>query len=445
VLWRSGRDGELRARGVESTTPSRAARAGTAASHGPGGAHWSRLYALLDHRSSAADENHAPAERDADHAADLAMHAPAAHPVERAGTAPSATGATPAIASAAARGSSRELDPTARAFLEPRLGRDFSHVRVHDDAAAGDAARKLGARAFTLGSDIVFGAGRYQPDTHEGRHLLAHELTHTVQQSETGHASVQRTVELRAPGHGVPSAFGRAQELVDQLNAQSAAVHYELAADGHTLVQNVLNAATMTRFDHQMQGFCGPGAVIPLLLVTHRATVLGPTGAQEPVLQDDWATGFFDLDDVLADRDHETFQTQMVHFLRERQATRNYAHRMGHFPHTAATIGATIATFNRAHAAGHEAEAETFQDIVGDPSIRFLYNEPRGNTFVVAFRSAEGYRIFKVFPHVNRRLATDAHVFAELPGDPTHLTIAQLRAHRAAHPVVPAPAPAQGP
>ncbi|OPY16869.1 MAG: hypothetical protein A4E70_02075 [Syntrophus sp. PtaU1.Bin005] len=69
-----------------------------------------------------------------------------------------------------------------RAFFEPRFGADFSQVRVHTGSAAGETARLLNAQAFTLGADIAFGAGRYSPGTEEGRRLLAHELTHVVQQ-----------------------------------------------------------------------------------------------------------------------------------------------------------------------------------------------------------------------------------------------------------------------
>jgi hypothetical protein len=71
------------------------------------------------------------------------------------------------------------LAPTTRAFFEPRFGRDFSQVRVHQDAGL---AKGLNAQAFTVGNHVVFGAGRYQPETPVGKRLLAHELTHVVQQ-----------------------------------------------------------------------------------------------------------------------------------------------------------------------------------------------------------------------------------------------------------------------
>ncbi len=68
-------------------------------------------------------------------------------------------------------------------FMESRFGQDFSGVRIHRDAQADTLARSVDARAFTVGSDIFFARAQYQPESSEGRHLLAHELTHVVQQS----------------------------------------------------------------------------------------------------------------------------------------------------------------------------------------------------------------------------------------------------------------------
>jgi outer membrane protein OmpA-like peptidoglycan-associated protein len=84
------------------------------------------------------------------------------------------------------------LDAETRAFFEPRFGRDLGGVRVHADAQAGRSAETLKARAYTVGRDIVFGAREYAPDSAEGRRLLAHELTHVVQQSSGGPPLVQR-------------------------------------------------------------------------------------------------------------------------------------------------------------------------------------------------------------------------------------------------------------
>lgn len=77
----------------------------------------------------------------------------------------------------------RPLDAGLRADMETRFGHDFSRVRVHDDAAAGEAAAAQGASAFTRGRNIFFGKGSYVPGEPDGRLLIAHELAHVVQQS----------------------------------------------------------------------------------------------------------------------------------------------------------------------------------------------------------------------------------------------------------------------
>jgi len=88
----------------------------------------------------------------------------------------------------------RPLPASSREFFESRFGRDFSGVRVHSDVKAAGMSHALKARAFTVGQDIFFGAGEYAPETTEGQRLLAHELTHTVQQ---GNASVVDSSTLR--------------------------------------------------------------------------------------------------------------------------------------------------------------------------------------------------------------------------------------------------------
>ena len=70
--------------------------------------------------------------------------------------------------------------------MESRFAKDFGDVRVHADAKAGESAAALGARAYTVGNDIVFGAGEYAPETDEGQKRIAHELTHVIQQNLRG-------------------------------------------------------------------------------------------------------------------------------------------------------------------------------------------------------------------------------------------------------------------
>jgi hypothetical protein len=76
------------------------------------------------------------------------------------------------------------LNAETQAFMESRFGHDFSKVRVHADGKAAESAHAVNATAYTVGSDIVFGTGQYAPETNEGKQLLAHELTHVVQQGQ---------------------------------------------------------------------------------------------------------------------------------------------------------------------------------------------------------------------------------------------------------------------
>jgi hypothetical protein len=81
------------------------------------------------------------------------------------------------------------LDASAREYLEPRFGLDFSHIRVHTDERASESSRSVGALAYATGQHIVFAAGRYDPRSTPGRRLIAHELTHTIQQGGGRHRS----------------------------------------------------------------------------------------------------------------------------------------------------------------------------------------------------------------------------------------------------------------
>ena len=121
---------------------------------------------------------------------------------------PSSPGTVPAVTPSAARtiqsaqGGGQPLTPADRSFYESRMGRDLGNVRVHDNAAAHDAARDIKARAFTYGQDVFFAAGRHQPGTSAGRELMAHELAHTIQQRPG--AKLDRKVQ-RAPNAPAPA------------------------------------------------------------------------------------------------------------------------------------------------------------------------------------------------------------------------------------------------
>jgi hypothetical protein len=100
---------------------------------------------------------------------------------KREGTTPEVTHAFESSINAL-KGGGQPLPESVHAYFEPRFGYDFTGVRVHTDAKAAESAQAVNAMAYTVGSDVVFGAQQYAPGTYAGNHLLAHELTHTVQQ-----------------------------------------------------------------------------------------------------------------------------------------------------------------------------------------------------------------------------------------------------------------------
>ncbi|MFC6671245.1 DUF4157 domain-containing protein [Marinobacterium aestuariivivens] len=110
----------------------------------------------------------------------------------------------------AARGGGESLTAATRSYFEPRFGTRFADTRIHDSPSAHRLASDLGARAFTTGSDVFFNAGEYQPDTRAGQQLLAHELTHVVQQRRGGGAVqpklIQRDTTAPQPTPETPAA-----------------------------------------------------------------------------------------------------------------------------------------------------------------------------------------------------------------------------------------------
>jgi hypothetical protein len=93
-------------------------------------------------------------------------------------------------------GAGQPLAESERAFFEPRFGHDFSGVRVHADAHAAELAQSVNARAYTIGNDVVFGAGEWFPHTTAGQTLLAHELAHVVQQTDGAPPMIRRALVL---------------------------------------------------------------------------------------------------------------------------------------------------------------------------------------------------------------------------------------------------------
>jgi hypothetical protein len=146
--------------------------------------------------------------------------------------APGATGSTDAspMVSDALSSPGQPLDAATRGFFAARFGHDFGNVRVHADAAAAQSARAVNALAYTVGRDVVFGAGQYAPGTRAGQRLLAHELTHVVQQSGSSPRVTQPAAERHDAGvtMAIPS--------LDQANdANTGLIQRQPKSEGPTL------------------------------------------------------------------------------------------------------------------------------------------------------------------------------------------------------------------
>jgi hypothetical protein len=325
------------------------------------------------------------------------------------------------------RSSGRPLDLTTRRSMESRIGFDFSKVRIHADSEAAASARSLSAHAYTVGSDVVFAAGRYSPGTTEGQRLLAHELTHVVQQrgadrspiaanqpagagleseaarvAEAIHGgarsfpngriarrTIQRKVAMRDVGKGEQSGFARVPELITRLNAMSAGLTF--AVNGSDLTYSEKVGGTLNEFDRQMKEFIDQTPVIPLRF-TNRHGLLGDrvSGYHDRVLADAWSSGYVDIDDLLASSDLG-LQSALVHFLRERTATKNYEKRIG-----SASVDtsdpAVDREFQAAHQQGIQAELRVLRDFLGDPTVQVVPGAESGDVFRV-YRNSRRDRI----------------------------------------------------
>ncbi|MFC7774724.1 eCIS core domain-containing protein [Flavobacterium sp. GCM10027622] len=121
---------------------------------------------------------------------------PLAETIQKVGNSDSQTSTAPSQVETginSSKGGGNSMDHSTKDFMESRFGIDFSQVRIHTGGEAIQMSRDLNAQAFTVGNDIYFNQGKYNPATESGKHLLAHELTHTVQQSKTLHRKIQRS------------------------------------------------------------------------------------------------------------------------------------------------------------------------------------------------------------------------------------------------------------
>jgi hypothetical protein len=197
--------------------------------------------------------------------------------LQRRTTDPHRPATAPPIVHEVLRSPGQPLDASTRAFMERRFGRDFGDVQVHVGGKADQSARAVRALAYTVGRDIVFGAGNYKTSTTEGKRLLAHELTHTMQQSggtSTGTAigfsrnSVAPTVQSQSvrvarqdggADAGVPDAGESLPGSVADPEPTDAGVPEQIQDAGESLPDGVADPQPAPAADEAApQRICGP-------------------------------------------------------------------------------------------------------------------------------------------------------------------------------------------
>ncbi|MCF0048670.1 DUF4157 domain-containing protein [Dyadobacter sp. LJ53] len=138
-----------------------------------------------------------------------------------------------------ARGGGGSLTGETKSFMENRFGNDFSNVKIHTDATAVQLSRHLNAQAFTVGNDVFFNEGKFSPETDSGKRLLAHELTHTMQQSGNVRRLVNaRNVTCHATGLINPNLTGaEAVQAIADADAEAVRV----LQNAEDTLQNALN------------------------------------------------------------------------------------------------------------------------------------------------------------------------------------------------------------
>lgn len=293
-------------------------------------------------------------------------------------------------------GAGRALDQGTRAEMERGFGHDLGGVRIHSGPGADRATHALGAQAYALGDDIVASSRHAGFTGAAGKGLLSHELAHVVQQRGGGTApgaaheaaadgaaqaiaagrrasaqpaaarGVQRRIEIRDVGRGEFSGMARVPELIARLNAISTALIFSVG-DGGVLRATENPFGTMSEFDRRIGNIMKSGDVIPMRMTNRQGMMTGEVNVPGPfdtaVGVDSFATGYVDIDDLLA-ADDLALQDELLHFLTERSRTPNYARRMG--------SDFSPADFDRGHRAGFRAELALMQDFFGDPTLRAI-------------------------------------------------------------------------
>lgn len=287
----------------------------------------------------------------------------------------------------------RPLPPDVRAYFEPRFGRDFGRVRVHIGARAAESARAVNARAYTVGRDVVLGAGQYAPATTWGRRLLAHELTHVVQQGYGG-----ETGRARGAGPlGTPSAGARG--TIQRAETDTSAGCAQLD-DARTDVNDRINlalrnartraGANSARLRQLFYEELGENTSIGRTAIEDWAEGLGGRKVQQPAQSRTkyadvsyrlWGQPFPILNPTMRINDICVGSDKLGHFLQQGYEYYGIAHGPGGSATEAERWGAgteaggfglqTTGVFSNADLAANRQGLRFYEDLAADPALTF--------------------------------------------------------------------------
>ncbi|TWJ02462.1 cell wall-associated NlpC family hydrolase [Mucilaginibacter frigoritolerans] len=156
--------------------------------------------------------------------------------------------------------SGQQMSESSRKFFEPRFGYDFSNVKLHTDTVAAKSAQSINALAYTTGNNIVFNSGQYSPESESGKKLMAHELTHVVQQG----SNIQRLIRTPYPWQGVvtPASGARIRSSTDSSNPSNILAS---VAKGATL-KVIANSGDWLQVDTTVSGLAIKGYILNTLV-----------------------------------------------------------------------------------------------------------------------------------------------------------------------------------
>ena len=166
----------------------------------------------------------------------------------------------------------RPLNKSERSFFEPRFGYDFSRVRIHNDSKADESAKSINALAYTHGENIVFASNQYKPETESGKRLLAHELTHTIQQKEMTGEGAQRCIQRTTVGAILDEFFSPFSD--ETLWAMNESDNYTVIVRGwqpvidalNLIKENIASDCATWSAAHRTTASFRPGMTEPMIL-----------------------------------------------------------------------------------------------------------------------------------------------------------------------------------